>query len=55
MYNLANDPGETTDLAGANPQVVERLMGSYKAWNAQLMKPRWPGRLEGGPGKKKAP
>ena len=55
LYNLADDPGEATDLADANPQVVERLLGSYKAWDAQLMKPRWPGRLEGGPEKKKAP
>jgi arylsulfatase A len=27
LYDLANDGGETTNLAGAHPEVVERLQG----------------------------
>lgn len=50
LYDLATDIGEANDLAAANPQVAERLMGEWKKWDAQLMKPRWPGRLEGGGG-----
>lgn len=47
LYNLADDPGESKNLAGAKPEVVEKLMGQYKDWDAELMDPRWPGRLEG--------
>ena len=50
LYDLAKDPGESTDLAAANPKVVEELMAAWKKWDAELMAPRWPGRLEGGPG-----
>lgn len=49
LFDLAKDPGETNDLAAANAPVVERMMASWKEWDAQLMKPRWHGKLEGGP------
>lgn len=51
LYNLVNDIGEANDVAVDNPQVVAPLMAEWKAWDATLMKPRWPGRLEGGPDK----
>ena len=47
LYDLAQDPGESKDLASAKPEIVEKLMKQYTGWDAQLMKPRWPGRLEG--------
>ena len=49
LYDLSKDIGEAHDVAAANPQVVDRLMAEWKQWDAQLMEPRWPGRLEGGP------
>jgi arylsulfatase A-like enzyme len=51
LYDLSKDPGEATNLATDQPKVVEQLMADWKEWDAQLMKPRWPGRLEGGPGR----
>jgi arylsulfatase A-like enzyme len=47
LYNLSKDIGEANDLAAAHPDVAQRLRASWDAWDAQLMKPRWPGRLEG--------
>ena len=49
LYDLSKDPGESNDLATAQPQVAEQLLAKYTAWDAEMMKPRWPGRLEGGP------
>ena len=36
LYNLAQDPGETQDLAGAQPQTVQRLQNAVLAWNRTL-------------------
>jgi arylsulfatase A-like enzyme len=47
LYNLADDAGETRDLAEKQSQTVQKLMTQYRAWDAQMTKPRWPGRLEG--------
>jgi arylsulfatase A-like enzyme len=47
LYDLSKDPAESTDLSPANPDVTNRLLTTYKAWDAQLMTPRWPGKLEG--------
>ncbi len=41
LYNLASDVGETTNLADANPDIVQRLVAAFDAWNAQLATPRW--------------
>ena len=49
LYDLANDVGEVADLAAANPRVVKRMLVDWREWDAELMPPRWPGRLEGGP------
>ena len=51
LYDLAKDVGETTDVTAANPQVAERMLADWRKWDAELMPPRWPGRLEGGPGR----
>ena len=32
LYDLEKDPGETTDIAQANPDVVAKLRGDYEAW-----------------------
>jgi arylsulfatase A-like enzyme len=41
LYNLAEDIGETKDLAAANPAKAKELLAAWEAWNAQLMAPRW--------------
>lgn len=41
LYDLANDPGETKDLAAAQPEKVAALKGLYDQWNAQNEAPRW--------------
>jgi len=33
LYNLADDPHEEHDLAGDNPQIVQRLRGLIEAWH----------------------
>ena len=32
LYSLAQDPAESTDLAAAHPELVERLTGEYWRW-----------------------
>lgn len=44
LYDLEADVGEATDLAGANPDVVQRLLTRAAAVDADL------GRTETGPG-----
>ncbi len=39
LYDLAADPGETRDLAGEFPQVVERLRARLHAWRKQTGAP----------------
>jgi arylsulfatase A len=36
LYDLAVDPGETRDLAGARPADVTRLAAAYEAWAADV-------------------
>ncbi len=43
LYNLADDIGEKKDLALEKPEIVEKLLKSYKEWNQQLAKPLWSG------------
>jgi arylsulfatase A-like enzyme len=49
LFDVNADPAESKDLAAANPKVAQDLLARYNTWDATLMKPRWPGRLEGGP------
>jgi arylsulfatase A-like enzyme len=51
LYNLAEDIGESKDLATAMPGKVKELDGAWQAWNAQLADPGWvrqDARTEGG-------
>lgn len=36
LYDLREDPGETTNLAAAHPEIVERLLERYGRWSARL-------------------
>lgn len=37
LYDLANDPGETTDVAAGRPDIVRKLDAEYdKWWNGML-------------------
>ena len=40
LYDLKNDPGETKDIAAANPEVVARAESLIKA--ARTDDPNWP-------------
>jgi arylsulfatase A-like enzyme len=42
LYNLAEDIGETKNLAAAHPQKVRELAADWKRWNKKLAKPLWP-------------
>jgi len=54
LYNLADDLGETKDLAAAMPDKVKELQAQWDAWNATLEKPLWGGGPAAGEGKKGA-
>jgi arylsulfatase A-like enzyme len=41
LFNLANDIGEATDLAKAEPKKVAELQALYDAWDAEQEEPRW--------------
>jgi arylsulfatase A-like enzyme len=41
LHDLASDPGESKDLAAAQPQKVAALKALYDQWNAQNEAPRW--------------
>jgi len=46
LYNLANDIGETKDLAASQPDKVKELQGKWDAWDATLVKPLWGGKSD---------
>jgi len=39
LYNLANDPGETKDLAAENPEKVATLKAMFNRWEQSLPSP----------------
>ena len=41
LFDLRNDPGETTDLAAERPRDAARLLGAYQRWDAQMVPPLW--------------
>ena len=41
LYNLKDDPGEKTNLAGARPEVVALLKGKIEAWDKANIPPQW--------------
>lgn len=48
LYNVASDPGETTDVSAAHPEIVERLRAAAKSFEKELAANSRPiGRLEG--------
>lgn len=46
LFDLTNDPGETTNLAAAHPGRVAELRRMLAAHNAEQAAPRWPSRVE---------
>jgi arylsulfatase A-like enzyme len=42
LYNLAQDIGESHNLARHRPEKLKLLEAAYQAWNAELAEPRWP-------------
>ena len=44
LYNLADDIGETKDLADAMPEKLKELQSKWDAWNATLVQPLWGGK-----------
>jgi arylsulfatase A-like enzyme len=43
LFNLGADISERRDLAAAEPERVQTLLGTYETWNAQLIEPAFPG------------
>ena len=41
LYNLAQDIGETNNLAAQEPGKVKELAAAWNAWNAELVEPAW--------------
>ena len=41
LYNLAEDIGETRNLAAAHPDRVKELSDAWWRWNKELVRPRW--------------
>ena len=41
LYDLSEDIGESRNLAGEHPEIVERLEAELEAWNAELAEPMW--------------
>jgi arylsulfatase A-like enzyme len=41
LINLEDDPGETTNLAGAFPEITQALLQKLEAWEESLAQPRW--------------
>ena len=41
LYNLAEDIGETRNLAAERPDKVKELGDLWQRWNRQLAKPLW--------------
>lgn len=41
LFNLLEDPGETTDLSASNEERVSDLLGALSKWEEQLVDPLW--------------
>jgi arylsulfatase A len=48
LFNLAEDPGETNDLAQAHPDVLQRLQGKLEDWFSRI-EPQWKRHLQANP------
>jgi arylsulfatase A-like enzyme len=47
LFNLANDPGETNDLADSNPEKKKELASAWSNWSSELAEPLWQPRERG--------
>ncbi|MDR0353978.1 MAG: sulfatase-like hydrolase/transferase [Opitutaceae bacterium] len=54
LYHLADDPGETTNLAEKQPGKVKELRAAWHAWDKDNIEPLWGNRKKLGGKKKKA-
>jgi arylsulfatase A-like enzyme len=54
LYNLADDPGETTNLAEKHPGKVKELRAAWHAWDKDNIDPLWGTRKEISGKKKKS-
>ena len=52
LFDIGADPGEKTDLAKANPDVVKRLTGRYEEWKKTWREGVTAGKKETGEKKK---
>jgi len=43
LYNLAQDIGESKNLASSEPEKVKELAAAWNAWNAHNIEPKWVG------------
>lgn len=43
LYKVAEDAGETTDLAPSHPDLVSQLARTWEQWNHTNIAPLWPG------------
>lgn len=41
VYNLKNDPAESTDVAGTQPQLAERMLVEWRYWNQSNRPTLW--------------
>lgn len=41
LYNLADDIGETKDLAQQHPDIVKSIRSDWQSWNKENVKPLW--------------
>jgi arylsulfatase A-like enzyme len=41
LFNLADDIGETKDLAASNPEKMKELQAAYTKWNSKNIPPKW--------------
>ena len=54
LVNLANDPGEQTDLTAKEPEKAKHLQTLFDQWNATMQPPRWQDRRWDGEEDRKA-
>ncbi len=52
LFNLAKDPGESTDLSQQEPEKVEELLGRLRWWQEQSVPPKNQGANGKGPGRR---
>ncbi len=46
LFDLCNDPFESTDLFHNQPDLARRLAGIHAAWSAEMAPPLWPPMIE---------